>query len=127
MVKAAVCTPASGARGGYDIAPRRKDAPAPKKNLAGKGGSLMDREALRQTLLEILESETWQKHEHLDDGTNLRTGLNLDSVDLISLVLRVQTDLKVDSGSKELESVVTVGDLLDLLQAKLPATAAQAA
>jgi acyl carrier protein len=46
---------------------------------------------------------------------------------LISLVLRVQTDLKVDIGSKELESVVTVGDLLDLLQAKLPATAAQAA
>jgi acyl carrier protein len=87
----------------------------------------MDREALRRTLLEILESETWQKHEHLSDTANLRSELNLDSVDLISLVLRIQTDFNVDIGSKELEGIVTVGNLLDLLQTKVPAGVTKAA
>jgi acyl carrier protein len=81
----------------------------------------MDRTKLRQTLLEILEEETWEKYENLTDATQLREGLNLDSIDLASVILEIQHRLDVEIASQELEKIVVVGDLLDLLQAKLDA------
>jgi acyl carrier protein len=81
----------------------------------------MDRNQLRQTLLEILEDETWEKYENLTDQTPLRDGLNLDSIDLASVILEIQHRLDVEIASNELEKVVVVGDLIDLLAAKLNA------
>jgi acyl carrier protein len=79
----------------------------------------MDRNKLRQTLLSILEDETWEKFDNLTDETALREGLNLDSIDLASVMLEIQHRLDVEIASDDLEKVVHVGDLLDLLQAKL--------
>jgi acyl carrier protein len=88
----------------------------------------MDRNQLRNTLLTILEDETWEKYENLSDETRLREGLNLDSIDLASVILEIQHRLDVEIASDELEKVVVVGDLLDLLQAKLdPPTQSRAA
>jgi acyl carrier protein len=81
----------------------------------------MERTQLRQTLLDILEEETWEKYENLADDTTLRDGLNLDSIDLASVVLEIQHRLDGEIASDELEKVVVVGDLLDLLAAKLDA------
>jgi acyl carrier protein len=79
----------------------------------------MDRTQLRQTLLEILEEETWEKYDNLTDDTQLREGLKLDSIDLASVILEIQHRLDVEIGSEDLEKVQVVGDLLDLLIAKL--------
>ena len=79
----------------------------------------MDRTQLRQTLLEILEEETWEKYDDLTDDTQLREGLKLDSIDLASVILEIQHRLDVEIGSEDLEKVQVVGDLLDLLIAKL--------
>ena len=54
----------------------------------------MDRQALRETLLNLLEQETWERPENFADDLNLRTGLKLDSVDLLNIV--VLTGEKVD-------------------------------
>jgi acyl carrier protein len=83
----------------------------------------MDRQQLRDTLLDILEQETWQRPDHLADDMRIREGLKLDSVDLLSVMLRVETQLGISLDSRELEKVITVGDLLDTLQAKLSAAA----
>lgn len=79
----------------------------------------MDRNELRQTLLKILEDETWEKYENLSDETSLRDGLNLDSIDLASVLLEIQHRLDVEIVSNDLEGIVKVGDLLDLLERKL--------
>lgn len=81
----------------------------------------MDRSQLRQTLLDILEQETWQRPDELSDEVKIREGLKLDSVDLLSVMLRIETQLGISLDSRELEQVVSVGDLLDLIQAKLAA------
>lgn len=78
----------------------------------------MDRSQLRQTLLDILEQETWQRPDELSDEVKIREGLKLDSVDLLSVMLRIETQLGISLDSRELEQVVSVGDLLDLIQAK---------
>ncbi|MCE9529288.1 MAG: acyl carrier protein [Planctomycetales bacterium] len=79
----------------------------------------MERGELRQTLLDILTQESWVSSEGLTDDVNLRTDLKLDSVDLLSMALQAERTLGISIDSKDFESVTTLGDLLDLLQAKL--------
>lgn len=79
----------------------------------------MDRELLRTTLLDLLEQETWERPESLPDDMKLREGLKLDSVDLLSVMLRVEQNLGISLESRDFEKVVTVGDLLNVLQAKV--------
>jgi len=82
----------------------------------------MDRTTLRQVLLEQLQQDTGEIHERFEDDLNLREGLGLDSVDLVSLVISIQGRLGIELRSEELENTVKVGDLLDLIQLKLTAS-----
>jgi acyl carrier protein len=78
----------------------------------------MDRTALRQTLVELLENCVGEKVGHLDDAQDLREGLHLDSVDLVTLVIEIQSKFSIQIASEELNQLVRVGDVLDLIQAK---------
>ncbi len=79
----------------------------------------MERTELAQVLLDLVEEETGDKFTDIDDDTDLRTGLRLDSLDMVSLILKTETRLKIKIESDELNGVTTVGRMLDLLQAKL--------
>jgi acyl carrier protein len=81
----------------------------------------MDRQQLRETLLDVLEQETWERPENMADDVRIREGLKLDSVDLLSVTLRVETQLGISLDSRDFEKMTTVGDLLDVIQAKLAA------
>jgi acyl carrier protein len=85
----------------------------------------MDRQQLRETLLDVLEQETWERPQNLADEVKIREGLKLDSVDLLSVMLRVETQLKISLNSRDFEKVVNVGDLLDVIQSKLHESAAK--
>jgi acyl carrier protein len=75
----------------------------------------MNREDLRTTLHRLLEEEMGEDYPPLGDDVELKSGLNLDSVDIVGLVIRVERELRVRMAMKDLEEVRTVGDLLDLL------------
>jgi acyl carrier protein len=78
-----------------------------------------DRQTIRQTLIELLEADTGEKYANLEDGANLREGLGLDSVDVVSVVSQVERRFRIRLSQQDLEKLATVGDVLDLLQAKL--------
>jgi acyl carrier protein len=78
-----------------------------------------DRETIRKTLVELLEADTGEKFPNLDDSANFREGLGLDSVDLVSIVSQVERHYRIRLSHEELEKLLTVGDALDLVQAKL--------
>ena len=80
---------------------------------------MMDREAIRQSLLNYLEDDLGETLPAFDDSVNLREGLGLDSVDVVGLVMQVERQLRIRLASEELTQLVTVGDLLDLLQTKV--------
>jgi acyl carrier protein len=84
---------------------------------------MLDREALRQSLRGYLEEDTGEPLASFDDDVNLRDGLGLDSVDVMGLVMQVERQLRIRLPSEELVGLVTVGDLLSLLQAKTAAAA----
>jgi acyl carrier protein len=82
---------------------------------------MYDRAFIRQTLIELLEADTGEKYDDLQDAANLREGLGLDSVDVVSIVSQVERRFHIRLSHQELEKLVTVADVLDLLQAKLNA------
>ncbi len=81
----------------------------------------MDRQTLRTRLLDIFEQETWERPENLTDDMTIREGLKRDSVDVLSVALRLESELGVTLGSDDFGRIQTVGDLLDTIQAKLSA------
>jgi len=82
----------------------------------------MDRATIHQKLLALLEELRGEKYERFDEAMEIRTELGMDSVDLVSLILDVQTVFRTEIGIADLEKVATIGQLLDLLQAKMGAT-----
>jgi acyl carrier protein len=89
-----------------------------------------DRHSIRQTLIELLEADTGEKYESLDDSKKLREELGLDSVDVVSIVSQIERRFRIRLSQQELEVLVTVGDVLNLLEAKLaevPASQSSAA
>ncbi len=89
--------------------------------------SMTDRETIRRTLVELLEADTGEKYPNLEDGTNLREGLGLDSVDVVSVVSQVERQFRIRLTHQELETLVSVGDVLNLLEAKLAAVPPESA
>lgn len=80
-----------------------------------------DRLSVRQTLIDLLEADTGESFRDLQDTDQLRDGLGLDSVDVVSVVSQVERKFHIRLSHQELERLVTVGDVLDLLEAKLKA------
>jgi acyl carrier protein len=87
---------------------------------------MKDRAFIRKTVVEVLEADTGESFQDLKDSDNLREGLGLDSVDVVSVVSQVERKFHIRLSHEELEKLVTVGDVLDLLEVKLSATPAAA-
>jgi acyl carrier protein len=77
-----------------------------------------DRDTIRRTLIELLEADTGEKYPELDDSSNLREGLGLDSVDVVSIVSQIERRFRIRLTQQELEKLVTVADVLNLLETK---------
>ena len=82
---------------------------------------MLDRQTIRQTLIELLEADTGEKYPDLDENKKLREEMGLDSVDVVSIVSQIERRFRIRLTQQELEVLVTVGDVLNLLEAKLAA------
>jgi len=88
---------------------------------------MADREVIRQTLVEFMEADIGEKFTDLHDDKKLREELGLDSVDVVSIVSQIERHFRIRLSQQELEKLVRVGDLLDLMMAKVSAPPASAA
>jgi acyl carrier protein len=78
-----------------------------------------ERETIRRTLLDFLQAETGETVGGLEDEKKLRQELGLDSVDVVSIVMQIERHYRIRLAHEELESLVTVGELIDLIHAKI--------
>ncbi len=81
----------------------------------------MNRQELSAVVLTLLEKETGETYPDLEEKTTLREGLNLDSLDMAGLVLHMETHFQVKIENELLETITTVGNMLDVLEEKLAA------
>ena len=82
----------------------------------------MNRDHLKAQLVTLMEETKGEKIEGLTDSTDLRTGIGLDSVDMVGLVLEVQDKLGLQLAVTDFEQVRTFGQLLNVLHERLATT-----
>lgn len=80
-----------------------------------------NRDLIRTTLRDLLEEDKGEPMPELTDGMKLREELGLDSLDVVSIVSQVERKFRIRLTHEELQTMVTVGDVLSLLQSKLSA------
>jgi len=87
----------------------------------------MDRAQIKKKLVEILERSVGESICALEESVNLQEDLNLDSVDLVTMAIEVQSEFRIDLKATELMKLVRVKDLLDLIQSKVASSQTKAA
>jgi acyl carrier protein len=79
----------------------------------------MQRQQIRETLKQILEDETDTQLDNLSDEAVLIEAFDLDSVDRVSLMMRVEEHFCIRMTNDELSRIGTIRSLIDLVQAKV--------
>jgi acyl carrier protein len=79
----------------------------------------MNREQLRAELKTVLEDDTGKAIPELSDDVNLQTGLGLDSLDVVSVVMQIEQQFRIRLTHDELATAATAGQLLSLIHGKL--------
>jgi acyl carrier protein len=76
-------------------------------------------EALREVLVDRLKVEA----EAVTPQATLFDDLGLDSIDLMSAVMAIEERFEIEVSDAELENVTTVGEAVEILGAKVAASA----
>jgi acyl carrier protein len=84
----------------------------------------MERDEIREVLRTIFEDETGEPLATLSDDVVLAEDFDLDSVDMVGLIMQVERHFRVRLTYDDLVDVTTVGALIDLVLAKISALAA---
>jgi acyl carrier protein len=85
----------------------------------GTGNNKEILEALREVLVDRLKVEA----EAVTPQANLFDDLGLDSIDLMSAVMAIEERFEIEVSDAELENVTTVGEAVEILGAKVAASA----
>ena len=78
--------------------------------------------AIEQDIRErlVAEAESELAPEDIEPSMSLRDDLGMDSMQAVSLSLDLEDSLSITLDDDELSSLVTVGDLFEIVQRKLP-------
>src|SRR5436190_14949231 len=79
----------------------------------------MDRESLRRTLCNLARRATGDDPGELSDSDVLLEKIKVDSFSFVSLVLEIEERFDISVGDDEVQAAITVGNLLDLILAKI--------
>lgn len=71
-----------------------------------------------EKLKEIIEEKLNAEGAAITEETSFKEDLDADSLDLFELVMALEEEFGVEIPSEDLESVVTVQDIMDYLKAK---------
>ena len=85
---------------------------------------MQDRNTIRQTLIELMEADTGETYTDIDDAKNLRVDLNLDSVDLVSVVFAIEEKYGVEIAEDAFSRSDTLAVVLQKIEALIDAKAA---
>ena len=85
----------------------------------------MERSQLSAIVLDLLEKETGETYDALDESTTLTEGLGLDSLGMAGLVLHIESHFGIQIETELLDQIKTVGQMLDTLEEKLAAKASE--
>ena len=86
----------------------------------------LDRATILTMLVAIFERSVGATDVAVTEETNLKDEMKLDSIDYVAMALEAQSDFGIEVKNEDFFGIVTVGNLIDLIQAKLAAPPAEA-
>ena len=72
---------------------------------------------MRERILKIIAEQLNRPVEELDPSMDFVEDLNMDSIELVETIMSVEDEFDIEIEEEKLESVHTIGDVLDLLEA----------
>lgn len=81
----------------------------------------MDREQVSERLGGVLVSELGLDAEKINDNAHFEEDLDVDSLGVVELLMALEDEFGVKIPDEEAESIMTVGQAIDMVHAKLNA------
>lgn len=79
----------------------------------------MDRNAVSERLTGVLVSELGLDADKIEDEAHFEEDLDVDSLGVVELLMALEDEFDVKIPDEDAESIVTVGQAIDLVQGKL--------
>ena len=79
----------------------------------------MDREQVAERLVNVLVSELGLDAEKINDEAHFEEDLDVDSLGVVELLMALEDEFDVKIPDEEAESIMTVGQAIDLVHGKL--------
>lgn len=79
----------------------------------------MTREDLLKRLEEIIKVQDPAKALLISEKTSFKDDLGVDSIELMEFVINVEDAFSISIPDEDVETLMTIGDLIDYLQKKL--------
>lgn len=71
---------------------------------------------MRERILEIIADQVNRSVDELDPSMEFIDDLNMDSIELVELIMSVEDEFDIEIDENRLEKVRSIGDVLDLLE-----------
>ena len=71
---------------------------------------------MRERILEIIAEQVNRSVDELDPSMDFIDDLNMDSIELVELIMSVEDEFDIEIVEDRLEKVLSIGDVLDLLE-----------
>lgn len=71
---------------------------------------------MRERILEIIAEQVNRSADELDPSMEFIDDLNMDSIELVELIMSVEDEFDIEIDEDRLEKVRSIGDVLDLLE-----------
>lgn len=71
---------------------------------------------MRERILEIIAEQVNRSIDELDPSMDFIDDLNMDSIELVELIMSVEDEFDIEIDEDRLEKVRSIGDVLDLLE-----------
>ena len=79
----------------------------------------MDRDQVSERLVNVLVSELGLDADKINDGAHFEEDLDVDSLGVVELLMALEDEFDVKIPDEEAESIMTVGQAIDLVHGKL--------
>ena len=71
---------------------------------------------MRERILEIIAEQVNRSVDELDPSMDFIDDLNMDSIELVELIMSVEDEFDIEIDEDRLEKVRSIGNVLDLLE-----------
>lgn len=70
---------------------------------------------MKEEIIKIIANIAEVPEESINENTNLLADLDLESLDLVTLISEVETKYELEIPDKEIKKIQTVGDIINFL------------